>query len=258
MPYTRHGSGVPLVILPGVGGRNGLPARLRRWLERREVAELAKFRTVWRIERRRGLKPETSIADLAAESAEIIRSLFATPVDVVGISTGGSIALQLAADHPELVRRLVLVSAVHRLSDHGRSTQRTVAALLRARRPRRAAAALLADTGSGSIGATLLTVVGFIAPRVVVGHRDHDLVVTLDAEENFDLEKRLSQIRALTLIAAGAKDRFYSAELFESAARMMPRATLTIYPRLGHLGLQSNVPLAADILRFLAPGEDAN
>ena len=78
--------------------------------------------------------------------------------------------------------------------------------------------------------------------------------MTLDAEENFDLEKRLSQIRTPTLIAAGAKDRFYSAELFESAARLMPRVTLTIYPRLGHLGLQSNSPLAADILRFLAPG----
>ena len=38
-----------------------------------------------------------------------------THVDVVGTSTGGSIAQQLAADHPETVRRLALLSTACRL-----------------------------------------------------------------------------------------------------------------------------------------------
>ncbi|MEV4899445.1 LuxR C-terminal-related transcriptional regulator, partial [Nonomuraea sp. NPDC055795] len=35
---------------------------------------------------------------------------FGGPVDVLGMSSGGSLALQLAADHPEAVRRVVRVS----------------------------------------------------------------------------------------------------------------------------------------------------
>jgi pimeloyl-ACP methyl ester carboxylesterase len=36
-----------------------------------------------------------------------IRRWFAEPIDVLGVSTGGSVALQVAADHPEVVRRPV-------------------------------------------------------------------------------------------------------------------------------------------------------
>jgi pimeloyl-ACP methyl ester carboxylesterase len=44
-------------------------------------------------------------------------------------STGGSPALQLAADGPELVSRLVVAGAAYRLSEHGREFQLRVAAL---------------------------------------------------------------------------------------------------------------------------------
>jgi pimeloyl-ACP methyl ester carboxylesterase len=51
-----------------------------------------------------------SMAALAAEHADALREAFAEPVDLLGMSTGGSIAQQLAAEHPRVVRRLVLVS----------------------------------------------------------------------------------------------------------------------------------------------------
>ena len=47
----------------------------------------------------------------------------------MGVSTGGS-ALQPAADHPELVNRLVLVASACRLGPGGRSGQRRVLAAL--------------------------------------------------------------------------------------------------------------------------------
>ena len=43
------------------------------------------------------------MADLAEEHADAIRSLGAGPVDVAGISTGGSIAQQFAAYYPLLL-----------------------------------------------------------------------------------------------------------------------------------------------------------
>ncbi|MFG2341008.1 thioesterase domain-containing protein [Streptomyces yangpuensis] len=52
-----------------------------------------------------GLPPATTMAQPAAAHADAIRATFSRPVNVLGLSTGGSLALQLAADHPELVSR---------------------------------------------------------------------------------------------------------------------------------------------------------
>ncbi|WCD87340.1 hypothetical protein KPP03845_103717 [Streptomyces xanthophaeus] len=54
------------------------------------------------------LPPTTAMARLAAVHADAIRAAFSGPVNVLGLSTGGSLALQLAADRPELVGGLVL------------------------------------------------------------------------------------------------------------------------------------------------------
>ena len=250
-PHIQRGTGAPLVVLPGLSGRHGSPAQVRRWFQRQEIAELSNKRAVLSIDRRAGLEPGISIVDLAAEYAVTLDSLFDLPVDIVGISTGGSIALQLAADYPHLVRRLVLVSSAHRLSDHGRNTQRTVAALLRSGRSRSAAAVFLANTGSTRLGHALLAFAGLLAPRTVLGRRDHDLLVTLDAEETFDLGDRLETMTTPTLIIGGARDRFYSAAIFTHASQRMPHASLVIRPRAGHLGTHGNPRLAREILQFL-------
>jgi pimeloyl-ACP methyl ester carboxylesterase len=77
----------------------------------RLLAPLARTFTVHRISRRAGLASGTN-------------EEFQEPFDVLGISTGGSIALQLAADRAELVSRLLVAGAACRLSEHGRSFQR--------------------------------------------------------------------------------------------------------------------------------------
>jgi pimeloyl-ACP methyl ester carboxylesterase len=48
--------------------------------------------------------PPWSIADFAADCAELIRAVCKPPVIVVGLSMGSLITLQLAIDYPELVR----------------------------------------------------------------------------------------------------------------------------------------------------------
>jgi pimeloyl-ACP methyl ester carboxylesterase len=220
-------------------------------MQRTEIADFIGDRTVFSIDRRYDLEPGISIADLAAEYARTVGSLFDEPVDILGISTGGTIALQLAADHPELVRRLVLVSSAHRLSDRGRATQRTVAALLRAGRDRRAAAVYFGNTGATAFEHAMRSIAGMIVPRAIIGRGDSDLLVTLDAEDHFDLDHRLETIEARTLIAGGELDRFYSSTLFTHASERMPNAQLSVRAGAGHLGTQRNPRLAREILSFL-------
>ena len=61
------------------------------------------------------------MTDIANDYAAMVRDEFGGPVDVLGISTGGSLVQHFAADHPELVRRLVIHSAAHRLSGQGKT-----------------------------------------------------------------------------------------------------------------------------------------
>jgi pimeloyl-ACP methyl ester carboxylesterase len=53
---------------------------------------------------------EMSLVDMGDDMATILAQLGQTKVDVLGYSLGGGVAFRLAVQHPELVRRLVLVS----------------------------------------------------------------------------------------------------------------------------------------------------
>ncbi|MGI5270504.1 alpha/beta fold hydrolase [Nonomuraea sp. CA-218870] len=80
--------------------------------------------TVHVVNHRPGLPSGTTMADLAAVYAQAIRGISEGPVNMLAISTGGSIALQLAADHPGLVDRLVLAGTACTLGPTGRRAQR--------------------------------------------------------------------------------------------------------------------------------------
>src|SRR6185369_12380292 len=49
----------------------------------------------------------------ADDAAALLRYLKVEKADLLGYSNGGSIAMQVAIRHPELVRRLVIVSAMY-------------------------------------------------------------------------------------------------------------------------------------------------
>jgi pimeloyl-ACP methyl ester carboxylesterase len=79
-----------------------------------------------------------------------------------------------------------------------------------------------------------------------------DLLTIIAAEDVFDAGPDLHRMSAPTLVVAGARDRFYSPELFRETARRIPHARLALYPRKGHVGTIAH-PGAIDVIdEFLA------
>ncbi len=90
---------------------------------------LTKEYTVWLVSRRRALPKGYSFDEMARDYGEMIRREFGSSVDIIGISTGGGIALHFAAAYPELVGRLVIHSSAHTLGDQAKVVQMEIARL---------------------------------------------------------------------------------------------------------------------------------
>jgi pimeloyl-ACP methyl ester carboxylesterase len=105
--YTEQGEGEPLVLLHGGLGSTDMVAPL--------IPGLAEHRRVIAVD----LQGHGGTADIdrpiryelmAEDIAALIKHLGLGQTDVMGYSFGGSTALRTAIQHPELVRRLVVVS----------------------------------------------------------------------------------------------------------------------------------------------------
>jgi len=257
MPFLAVGSGPPLVFLPGTTPNHAPPTGSDRRFQARQFQAYTASRRVWWVNRRPGLDPDATMADIAADYAQAMLRRFDEPVDVIGESTGGSVALQLAADHPAVVKRLVIVSAAHRLSEDGRDTMLRVADDVLDGRPRAAGSEMTRMAGAGTASKRLLAGLGWLVGKSYFAHATADLITTIRAEDAFDLQTRLADIVAPTLVIGGAQDAFYSAELFRQTAAGIPRGRLALYDGRGHLTATMDPRFLPDVLSFLDPPDDA-
>jgi pimeloyl-ACP methyl ester carboxylesterase len=248
VPFLKVGQGPPLLVASGLTGEHANPTGMRRRMSLAWTAPFAEHFTVYLVNRRVGLEPGVTMADLAADYAGAIEQDMGAPAHVHGTSTGGSIALQLAIDHPDLVQRMVVAASACRLSPHGRQVQAEVGRLV-ATGDRRQATALLAATLAPGLLAYPARGVGWVTGgRFEAGP---DMVATVTAEDAFDAEAELPRVTAPTLVLGGTADPFYSEDLFRRTADGIPGARAVIMPGKSH-GYVAGSKVAAGIaLGFL-------
>ena len=108
MDYFRFGHGEKiLVILPGLSVQSVMGAADAVAAAYRSLED--RF-TIYGFDRRRELPPSYSVREMARDTAEAFRTLGLRDVCVFGASQGGMIALVMAVEHPELIRKMVLGS----------------------------------------------------------------------------------------------------------------------------------------------------
>jgi pimeloyl-ACP methyl ester carboxylesterase len=250
-PCLIAGDGPPLIVLAGLSPDAGVAPGPMRRLHEQALQPWTRGRRVFYVNRRRGLPVPLSMSALAAEHAAALAEAFGAPVDVVGVSTGGSIAQQLAADHPAAVGRLVLISTACRLGRTGREAQRRVAARVRAGAPRQALAVAAAELVPPRRGRYLAGATAWAIGTRLFGTEDlGDMATTIEAEDEFDLAA-CSAVRSPTLLIAGGQDRFYERELFEETARLIPDCRLVLHPERGHMTVTASPRTIAEAIGFL-------
>lgn len=107
--YAVYGAGEPLLLLHGGMGQIEMFGP--------NLAKLAKSRQVIGVDLhghgRTALgEREISLIDMGDDMAGVLKKLGYDQVDVLGYSMGAGVALRLAVQHPKMVRRLALLSAV--------------------------------------------------------------------------------------------------------------------------------------------------
>ena len=105
--YEIHGAGAPLVLIGGLGADLSLMTSITSALAQRRRVIVFDNRGAGRTD-----QPDRpySIQQMAHDTAGLMDALSIERADILGISMGGRIALELALGHPSRVRRLVLVS----------------------------------------------------------------------------------------------------------------------------------------------------
>lgn len=255
MEFSVVGDGPKtMLVLPGGPGSEIPSGTIARVIERGVKQYLDAGYTVWTATRPRNMPLGYSAADMADEYARFIREEIGQPVDVVlGQSFGGMLSIHLAADHPETLRRLVLVGSAATISEWGGAVDARVAALRAERRYAEAGSKLLASIVDVPKFAGIRSLAGRLAGKVLSGASTPltDLVVEAQAEIDCDARDALAGIDCPVLLLAGESDRFFPLAMVEETAARIPYSTLVAYSGRGHAGLFTDSRIPRDVRDWL-------
>jgi 3-oxoadipate enol-lactonase len=196
----------------------------------------------------------TSIASIASRIAELIQTLGIDSCNVVGISMGGTLALQLAIDHPETIQKMVLVNTFARLQVENIRILPYV--LLR-----------LILVHTLGLPAQAHTVARRIFPHPDQEFLRQELInqitqadvhayrATMRALGRFDVRKWLCEIRCPTLVITGEADNTVPPPNQDFLAQSIPGAKQIYIPQAGHaVSVEKPDQFNSLLLEFLQSG----
>ncbi|GAB3441792.1 hypothetical protein GCM10027517_18220 [Phycicoccus ginsengisoli] len=246
--------------LPG-GPGSRLPSGLfARFTEARFTPFVRAGYAVWTITRPRGMPAGHTVADMAADCARFIEGHVGSPVDLlIGESYGGMIALHVAAEHPDVVRRVVVLVAAATVTPEGTDIDVRWARARADGRHADAGSAFLEYLLPGPRAAGLRRALGPLAGRLFADASvpAGDLRVEADAEEAFDARPVLPRINVPVLMLCGDRDLFFSREAVRRTSEQIPDCTLVWYRGMGHMRAASTGRVPKDVLGWVARREGA-
>jgi 3-oxoadipate enol-lactonase len=249
LSFERSGSGPPLLLIMGMGGTAS------HWGEPfldplRESFEVIVYdhRGVGGSSRVDG--PFT-IADLAADTANLLEALEIDSAEVLGISMGGMIAQELALAHPEMIKTLTLgctyCGGEGSLLTSEPVMQRLTEGMLSGDRER-----ALRTTWEANVSERAAQDQELYQSfrRIGVEHAValEVIMAQMQAIATHDTSTRLSSLRMPTLIIHGTADQILPVANAHVIQRHLPDARLEIFDGVGHLFFWEQPQRSAELL----------
>ena len=250
MDYFRFGTGArTLVILPGLSVQSVMGSA-------EAVAQaydaLAQDYTIYLFDRRETLPEHYTTQDMGRDTAEAMKALGLKDVYLFGASQGGMMALVIAIEYPELVKKLVLGStSAHVLPEQYRVIERWIA-LAEANDP----VGLYLSFGEeiyppavfGQFREALIA-----AGKTVTEAELRRFVILARGIEGFDVSNRVAEIQCPVLAIGVFEDAVLDADAtMEIAEKLDPRPDfrLYLYTGYGHAAFDTAPDYRERIKRF--------
>lgn len=240
MYYEIHGEGKPLVLLHGAYLTSNLSYG-------KAIPMLAKDRQVIVIEQQGhghtgDIDRPLSYKQMAEDTAMLLQKLNIKNADIFGYSMGGNIALELAAQHPELVNKLIVTSSAYKRDGWD--------------------PAMLASISS--ITPEIFTGSGLPEEYVKVAPNPKNWPVLVEKLKKLDMDfagqtaEEIKLIKAPTLIIVGDSDSVQLGHAVELFALLgggvngdmvgLPVNQLAVLPNTSHIGMLQRTDLWIPIL----------
>lgn len=246
MNYFRFGNGKRImVILPGLSIGSVMPSA-------QLIAEayriFAEEYTVYVFDRRNEVTEEYTIKEMAEDTASVFKKIGLNDIYLFGASQGGMMALLIALEHPEMVRKLVLGSTAAAINEQ---MNKTVSEWIKLAQRGDASELYLAfgekiypeELYNASID--LLKTAG----KAVTADDLERFIIMAEAMNDYDIKERLKDIKCPTLILGARDDAVMGFQASEELTAI-PDSRLYMYEGYGHAAFDTAPDYKERMYRF--------
>ena len=230
--YLKEGAGPAVALIHSLG------SSVHMWRE--TIAALKDRYTVIACDARghggTSGKGECSVATAAQDLKAVLDQLGISECHLVGISTGGPVALTLAAQSPGTVKSLVLADTfakpVEGSKERVEATAEAIAYVSMEEFGTQYAAEALLPSTSLDVQDELAGVIAKVNPKVYIQ--------LMRSAVLGDFTALLASVKAPTLVLIGESDLMAPRSESDFLVEKIPNATLAVVPAAGHLGCLDN------------------
>jgi pimeloyl-ACP methyl ester carboxylesterase len=230
--YLKEGAGPAVALIHSLG------SSVHMWRE--QIAALKDRFTVIACDARghggSSGKGECSVATAAQDLTAVLDHLSLAECHVVGISTGGPVAMTLAAQSPGAVKSLVLADTfakpVEGSKERVEATAEAIAYVSMEEFGTQYAAETLLPATSLDVQDELAGVIAKVNPKVYIQ--------LMRSAVLGDFMGLLASVKAPTLVLIGESDMIAPRSESDFLVENIPNATLAVVPAAGHLGCLDN------------------
>ena len=242
-PFIRFGEGKEKIVVFPLINDALFNVREVGWYFRNLFSSLARDYSIYVIGRRRQLPVGYSTIEMARDYARVFESTEFGQVHLIGISLGGMIAQNFAHEHPQYVKRLIIISSAHHMGPEGLNIARRWIPWTREGLWKEIYEETVKISFHRGHEFFLKLAQPFLIRFLKTKIEDQaavDFIVSGQAGVIHDSSDLLDELTMPTLVMGGTEDPFFPEPLFHEMARKIKNCELVTIQGARHLILEEH------------------